>query len=68
MNEEQRVRLFELLDPDHECGPYNGGCGTPHYRHNLTLPNWLQNWPDYSAGRQQAEEARLLRDWGAEEE
>ncbi len=64
VNEEQRVRLFEHLEPNHECGPHHGGCGLPHYRHNLTLPNWLENWPDYSPARMQAEQARILRDWG----
>ena len=67
VNEEQRARLFEHLEPGHECTPYSGGCGMPHYRYNLALPNWLMNWPDYSSARLQAEEARMLRDWGEED-
>lgn len=64
MNEDQRVRLFEHQEPDHECTPYNGGCSMPHYRHNAALPNWLQQWPVYSEARGRANEARDLRDWG----
>jgi hypothetical protein len=65
VNEELRARLAEHIDPDHECTPYRGGCGTPHYRFNHTVPRWLENWPDYSDGRLQAEEAREIRDWGS---
>jgi len=64
MNDELRARLADHLDPEHECTPYSGGCGMPHYRHNLQLPNWLENWPDYSEGRLKAEAAREARDWG----
>jgi len=64
VNDELRARLFEHQDPDHECTPFNGGCGVPHYRFNLTLPNWLEQWPDSSDARQQAIELQESRDWG----
>lgn len=63
MNDELRFRLYELLEPDHECTPYNGGCEMPRYRYNITLPRYLDQWPDYSVARQKLEEVRELRDW-----
>lgn len=67
VNDDQRTRLFEHLEPNHECGPYRGGCGMPHFRNNLVMPTWIEQWPDYSPARQQAEEARVMRDWGEDE-
>lgn len=68
VKDELRARLFEQQEPGHECTPYTGGCGMPHYRYNLTLPNWLEQWPNYSEGREQADSARAERDWGAEDD
>ncbi len=68
MNDELLARLYENLDPDHECTPYKGGCSMPHYRYNLTSPTWLENWPDFSPAREKAEQGRAMRDWGIPEE
>jgi len=67
VNDELLARLYDNLDPDHECTPYKGGCGMPHYRYNLSAPTWLENWPDYSPGREKAEQVRAIRDWGTAE-
>lgn len=67
VNDELRSRLYEHLDPDHECTPYSGACAMPHYRYNAELPNWLEQWPDLSDARQKADELREERDWGVDD-
>lgn len=67
MNDIQRDRLQQHIAEDHECTPYSGGCHMPHYWFNHTSPRYLVKWPEPTAARAQADEAREERDWGTAE-
>jgi hypothetical protein len=67
MNDRLRERLQNQVAPDHECTPYTGGCQTPHYWYNHIAPRYMTAWPEPSAARVRADEAREVRDWAGEE-
>jgi len=64
MNDIQRERLEEHVNPGHECNPFNGGCHLPHYWHNHTSARYLVQWPMPSAAMERVMDAREERDWG----
>ena len=63
MNDRLRARLEERIAPDHECTPYAGGCHMPHYWYNHSSPRYLVAWPEPTAARARADEAREDREW-----
>ena len=67
MNDLQRARLEQHVDPDHECTPYDGGCHMPHYWYHRSLPRYVAAWPETSQGRDQADLVREERDWSRSE-